>query len=119
MGSPAVPAMSMPLRLAVSENAPISFPLAGHVQSSRSSSPLSASAGGGVDSDFASGFADAVGALSEGDADAVAAAALAAAISRIACSEYGSLSAFGADFTLSPGFAATTGGGELGAGLGS
>src|SRR5689334_25414784 len=104
----------MPLRLAVSENAPINLPFAGQVQSSRSLSPLSAAVGGIADSGFASGFAEATGAFSDGvgvgvgvgDGVGFVAAALAAAISRSACSEYGSFSAFGADFRLSPGRAA-------------
>src|SRR5436309_7321892 len=104
MGSPAVPAMSIPLRFAVSENAPINFPFAGHIQSSRSSSPLSAASGGGADSAFASGRGGGTAALSVAASAgaAVEAAALAAATSRMACSEYGSFNAFGDDFTLSP-----------------
>ncbi|HEY4138596.1 MAG TPA: hypothetical protein VGN65_09100, partial [Casimicrobiaceae bacterium] len=53
-----------------------------------------------------------------GDGVVLAAAALAAAISRNACSEYGSFSAFGADFTLSPGRTAAATEGEDGDGAG-
>src|SRR5439155_20786669 len=104
--------MSMPLRFAVSENAPTSLPFAGQAQSSRSSSPLLL-CGARAASPFASGRdGGATATFSPAAADdvGVAADALASAISRTACSEYGSFNAFGADFTLSPA-RATTGGG--------
>src|SRR2546426_251420 len=112
-GSPALPAMSMPLRFAVSENVPTSLPFTGHAQSSRSLSAPSVTpgrGGSGLDSRGAADGPEAGGSPGAAAAGTGAGAVAASVTSRTARSEYGSLSALGCDFTLSPGRTAATGG---------
>src|SRR5262245_49876053 len=107
--------MSIPLRLAVSEYVPTILPLTGQAQSRRSSSALSgivcraaSAAVSGFVSLRAAGAGVAV--VSAGATASVDGAVLASVNSRTACGEYGSFSAFGDDFTLSPARATTVGG---------